>query len=140
MQPVIGEPRASTFPRWVHRTLRKRAVRDGRPTTIERVPRRVEDVDLSTFDLIVALHPDEATEPTPRAAVAYGVDFAIVPCCVFPLDCIKRSRDEWLTYLAALAPGARMKIYRLRAQTSSCGTSASTRRQNSGMHTHSERQ
>jgi hypothetical protein len=43
-----------------------------------------------------------------RAAVAQGVDFAVVPCCVFPLDGIKRSAQEWVAHLAALAPGARM--------------------------------
>ena len=59
---------------------------------------------MGAFDLVVALHPDEATEPTLRAALSSGTDFAIVPCCVFPLDGVKRSRQAWVSYLASLAP------------------------------------
>jgi hypothetical protein len=73
-------------------------------TRLNRWQQPVEAVDLSNFDLLVALHPDQATEPALRAAIAHGLDFAIVPCCVFPLDGVKRSRECWLTYLASLAP------------------------------------
>jgi hypothetical protein len=66
----------------------------------------VEDTDLRPFDLVVALHPDAATEPAVRAAVAQEIDFAVVPCCVFPLDGIRRSRAAWFTHLASLAPRA----------------------------------
>jgi hypothetical protein len=48
---------------------------------------------------------DEATEPALRQALDDGMDFAIVPCCVFPMDGVKRSQDEWPLYLASLAPG-----------------------------------
>jgi Ser/Thr protein kinase RdoA (MazF antagonist) len=111
LRPVVIDPRPVTFPRWIHRRLRKRAVCGGRRIGIERIERvvaRVEDADLRRFDLVVALHPDEATEPVVRAAVAHGADFAVVPCCVFPLDGIRRSRAGWLTHLASLAPGARV--------------------------------
>jgi hypothetical protein len=111
LRPTIIDPRPATFPRWVHRTLRKRAVRGGaggRPVSIARRLAPVEDVDLRPFDLVAALHPDAATEPAVRAAVAQGVDFAVVPCCVFPLDGVRRSRAAWLAHLASLAPGARV--------------------------------
>src|SRR5919198_2741821 len=111
LRPTIIDPRPATFPRWVHRTLRKRAVRGGpggRPVSIERLLAPVEDVDLRPFDLVAALHPDAATELAVRAAVAQGVDFAVVPCCVFPLDGIRRSRAAWLAHLAFLAPGVRV--------------------------------
>ena len=36
---VIIDPRDATFPRWVHRTLRKRAVRMGTLPRLERVPK-----------------------------------------------------------------------------------------------------
>jgi hypothetical protein len=101
-RPVIIDPRDATFPRWIHRKLRKRAIGSGRLTQIERWQNLVEDVDLSSFDLVVALHPDEATEPALRAAIAYNLSFAIVPCCVHPLDGIKRSSREWLDYLACV--------------------------------------
>jgi hypothetical protein len=110
LRPTIIDPRTATFPRWIHRTLRKRARRLGRGVGIERVIARVEDTDLRPFDLVVALHPDAATEPAVRAAVAQGVDFAVVPCCVFPLDGVPRSRAAWVTHLAALAPGARASV------------------------------
>jgi hypothetical protein len=108
LRPVVVDPRPTTFPRWIHRTLRKRAQRTGRRVGIERVVARVEDTDLCPFDLVVALHPEEATEPAVRAAVAQGVDFAVVPCCVFPLDGLRRSRAAWLAHLVSLAPGARV--------------------------------
>lgn len=38
---------------------------------------------LSECGAIVGLHPDEATEPIVDAALAHGVPFAVVPCCVF---------------------------------------------------------
>ena len=79
-------------------------MRTGKVTQIERRCVSIETVDLREFDLVVALHPDQGTEPALRSALAYGIDFAIVPCCVFPLDGIKRSQTEWLHYLASLAP------------------------------------
>lgn len=103
--PVIIDWREVALPRWVHRTLRKRAIRTGKLPTLERICAHVEDVDLAGFDLIVGLHPDEATEPALRAALDHGLDFAIVPCCVFPLDGARRSREGWIDYLASLSPG-----------------------------------
>lgn len=35
--------------------------------------------------LVVAFHPDQATEPAIDLALALNVPFAVVPCCVFPL-------------------------------------------------------
>ncbi len=106
---VIIDPREATFSRRrIHHALRKQAVRSGRLVSIERQRVLIEDVGLSEFDLIVALHPDEATEPALRAAVAHGIDFAIVPCCVFPLDGVRRTQEEWLHYLASLAPGVQV--------------------------------
>ena len=34
--------------------------------------------------MVVGMHPDEATEPIVRLALAHGKPFAVVPCCVFP--------------------------------------------------------
>ena len=104
-QPVIIDPRPTIFPRWIHQSLRKQTLRTGKRHGIERRQARVEDVDLQVFDLIVALHPDEATEPVIRTAIASCIAFAVVPCCVFPLDGISRSQEEWICYLEHLAPG-----------------------------------
>jgi hypothetical protein len=107
-RPVVVDPRESRFSGRIRRALRKEAMRTGRLVQIERRCARVEDIDLREFDLIAALHPDEATEPAVRSAIAHGIDFAVVPCCVFPLDGVKRSQAEWLRYLASLAPGIAM--------------------------------
>jgi hypothetical protein len=74
-------------------------------TTVRRVAARVEDISLAGFDLVAALHPHQATEPAIRAALASGLDFAVVPCCVFAADSSRYTREEWLDYLASLAPG-----------------------------------
>lgn len=64
---------------------------------------------LQTFQALVGLHPDEATEEIVNAALAYNISFAVVPCCVFPsLWPNRRKRDgspvttvnDLVTYLA----------------------------------------
>ena len=37
----------------------------------------------SSVQLVVGLHPDEATEPLVDAALSLGLDFCVIPCCVF---------------------------------------------------------
>jgi hypothetical protein len=105
--PTIVDPRAARFPKWIQRDLRKRRVRGERTSPIRRLVARVEDVDLREFDLVVALHPDQATEPTILGCLASGVDFAIVPCCVFPIDQTRYTQEGWVNYLVSLAPGTR---------------------------------
>ena len=39
---------------------------------------------LATCDVLVGMHPDQATEAIVDAALALGKPFAVVPCCVFP--------------------------------------------------------
>ncbi len=104
-EPTIIDPRAARFPKWIQRDLRKRRLRGERTNPIRRVVASVEDVELGEFDLVVALHPDQATEPTILGCLASGVDFAIVPCCVFPLDQTRYTREGWVSYLVSLAPG-----------------------------------
>ena len=36
-----------------------------------------------TCSVVVGMHPDQATEPIVRLALAHGKPFAVVPCCVF---------------------------------------------------------
>ena len=105
--PTIVDVRDSRHPRWVHRALRKDSRDLGRLVRIPRIVAKVQNMDLSGFDLIVGLHPDEATEHIVRAALACGKDFAVVPCCVFPLDGLKRSKEGWRAYLASLSPDIR---------------------------------
>jgi hypothetical protein len=100
---TIIDSRDGHLPRWMRRTLRKQSVKRGRLIEIPRMVRKLQDIDLRPFDLIVGLHPDEATEHLLRAAIALGKDFAIVPCCVFPIDGVKRSEETWREYLTSLS-------------------------------------
>ena len=104
---TIIDPRETALPRWIRKTLRNRAVRGEHLARIDRLKKSVEEIDLSPFDLVVATHPDKATEPTLRKAIEYDLDFAIVPCCVYPLDGKRRSSEEWISYLASLRSGIR---------------------------------
>ncbi len=100
---TIIDSRDTHLPQRMHRALRKQSVKQGRLIEIPRIVRTLQDVDLRPFDLIVGLHPDEATEHALRAAIELGRDFAIVPCCVFPIDGAKRSKGGWREYLTSLS-------------------------------------
>ena len=104
-EPTIIDPCETRLPSWLRRKLRKQSLREGRLVQVPRLRKTIEEVNLDSFDLLVAMHPDEATEPALRQALDHDMDFAIVPCCVFPMDGVKRSREEWPHYLASLAPG-----------------------------------
>jgi hypothetical protein len=59
---------------------------------------------------IVGMHPDGATEAIVDFALARGLPFAVVPCCVFAVDFRARGRGvsstaAFVRYLAAKAPG-----------------------------------
>jgi hypothetical protein len=71
------------------------------------------DVLLST-KLVVAFHPDQATEAALDLALCLKVPFCIVPCCVFPSEFPNRrtntgqrlrTYDEFLEYLLAKDAG-----------------------------------
>jgi hypothetical protein len=104
-KPTIIDPRETALPRRTRKILRKRVIQGERLVRIDRLKKSVEEIDLSPFDLVVAMHPDKATEPTLRKAIEYDMDFAIVPCCVYPMDGKRRSSEEWILYLSSLGPG-----------------------------------
>ena len=39
--------------------------------------------ELGRVVLLVAMHPDQATEDVVEAGLRHGIPFAVVPCCVF---------------------------------------------------------
>lgn len=100
---TIIDSRAARLPRWIKRSLRRESVKQGRLVELPRVVGKVQDTDLQAFDLIVGLHPDEATEHIVRTAIKYNKEFAVVPCCVFPIDGVKRSKENWRDYLISLS-------------------------------------
>jgi hypothetical protein len=106
-EPTIIDPRPARFPKWIQRDLRKRMTNGKQARPIRRVEARVEDSELHAYDLVVALHPDQATEPTILACRESGVNFAVVPCCVFPIGRTRYTQEGWINYLSSLAPGTR---------------------------------
>ena len=47
-------------------------------------PAILEILDSGEVELLIGLHSDNATEAIVRTALARGLSFAVVPCCVFP--------------------------------------------------------
>jgi hypothetical protein len=69
--------------------------------------------------LVVALHPDEATEPAVDVALANRIPFAVVPCCVFSglfPDRVNsrgervRSYESFVAYLAEKHPNCETAV------------------------------
>jgi uncharacterized UPF0146 family protein len=51
------------------------------------------------YDLIVGMHPDEATWHIIRLAHESKTSFAVVPCCVHPPEKVNVSHKNWIKYL-----------------------------------------
>eukprot|EP00930_Biecheleria_cincta_P039140 TRINITY_DN26928_c0_g1_i1.p1 TRINITY_DN26928_c0_g1~~TRINITY_DN26928_c0_g1_i1.p1 ORF type:complete len:317 (+),score=51.37 TRINITY_DN26928_c0_g1_i1:47-997(+) len=77
--------------------------------------------------LVVAFHPDQATEPAIDMALALNIPFAVVPCCVFPSKFPERRLNgkpvstytDFLAYLTQKHPRIRRSTL---AFTSDAGT------------------
>jgi hypothetical protein len=100
---TIVDPSVRPFPKWIRDYMQRGESNPG-AHDIQRLKVNVDKVQFRKFDLIVAMHPDEATEPAIRAAISFNIDFAVVPCCPFPLEGKKQFGKEWIRYLATLAP------------------------------------
>jgi len=87
----------------VRRRFRKAAQKAGFISRLHYERRLLCATD--TADLLVGLHPDEATEAILRQAVRTGSGFAVIPCCVMPTDGERRTFDGWCAYLAGIAAG-----------------------------------
>lgn len=63
-----------------------------------------DNFDVSQFDLLVGLHPDETTEYILRSAKKYNKPYAVVPCCVLPISPKLKGRldrKRWVLHLKA---------------------------------------
>lgn len=126
---TIVDPRDVHLPSRLRRALRKQSVKQARDIQLPKIVANIQDVDLGPFDIVVGLHPDEATEHAFHAAIELDKDFAIVPCCVFPIDGVRRSTENWREYLASLSAdistatlpidGANEVLYRCRTEDAS---------------------
>ena len=65
---------------------------------------------------VIAMHPDQATEPAVDFAIERGLPWAVVPCCVFALENPHRktpdglpvtSYEQFVQYLCRKQPGTR---------------------------------
>lgn len=73
---------------------------DPRPWVLKGVPSRQQDFSLSLaeyYDLIIGLHPDQATRAVAEAALVRPV--VLIPCCNFWSD-EKLGRDELIEAIA----------------------------------------
>jgi len=57
--------------------------------------------DAAEFDLLVGMHPDEATDVILAASGVHDVPAVVVPCCPRPTvwDYTGRGQDEWIAHL-----------------------------------------
>jgi len=63
-----------------------------------------EDTEVDVPDLIVGMHPDEATGEIIRYATKHRIPFAVVPCCVKGRDAVNISKfSEWKRKLSRMA-------------------------------------
>lgn len=83
---------------------------DRRPRKAHRPYYRYQHLDSSVkvrgqFDLLLGMHPDEATDAIVVRAAEAGVPFAIVPCCVRPTASVfwgEHRYDRWVEHLRTL--------------------------------------
>jgi hypothetical protein len=84
IESIVVDPRGVTLPKKYKKRL------DEKNLFIKEV-RNIFDEDnipskeiMNKCKLIVGMHPDEATVSIVKVALKYNINFAIVPCCVFP--------------------------------------------------------
>lgn len=59
---------------------------------------------ISRSSILIGMHPDQATEYIVDVAIRHQKPFAVVPCCVFPLDGASLSFEEWCEHLMRKSP------------------------------------
>ncbi len=72
-----------------------------------------DEIDISDYDLIVGLHPDGATEYIVKNAIQNNKRFAVIPCCVFPINKkLKFNYHQWINHLQQYSPNInRWQLY-----------------------------
>lgn len=87
-----------------------------RPRRIKYNKRFFAEDTADGFDLIVGMHPDEATDVIIKTAADNGVPFVVCPCCVKPTVSNfwgKHNYHVWLDYLERYAKSFGFKVQRL---------------------------
>ena len=119
---IVVDPRPQKMKRWQVKFIKKN------PSC--RKARHIQDIfdscffdrnliDIKTVNLIVGLHPDEATEPLVDTAVDLLINFCVIPCCVFSQDFPNRklkngniptSYENFCEFLAEKCPGTEKEL------------------------------
>lgn len=78
---------------------------------IEKIKKYFDDsINISDYDLIIGMHPDGATEYIIKNAIKYNKKFAVVPCCVFPINKkLQFNYYQWIEYLKKYSNNIKMK-------------------------------
>jgi SAM-dependent methyltransferase len=111
-QPTVFEPSKNNSSAAMRRAARKRCTPLQGTQGINRSRLAVGDTRLcrsilEDYDLLVGMHPDEATEIIVRLGLGLRKPFAVVPCCVMPLDGRDMVEAEWIKYLQNIGRGVR---------------------------------
>lgn len=60
--------------------------------------------DISEYDLVVGLHPDEATEIIIKLCASFQKPFVVVPCCIIPqFSKEKFNFNSWISHLKQMS-------------------------------------
>jgi hypothetical protein len=65
------------------------------------------------YDLLVGMHPDEATDVIVTEAIKRNIPFCVVPCCVIPhaIKCNKNiSYYSWINHLKQVVESSKYKV------------------------------
>lgn len=95
-------------------TFDKRKGRRNRPGKFEFQYRYFDSTVKNDFDLLVGMHPDEATDVIIREAAKRRVPFAIVPCCIMPTAYIyygQHKYSQWVEHLKNVAKRLGYQVY-----------------------------
>lgn len=87
-------------------TFDKRKGRKNRPGKFEFQYRYFDSTVKEDFDLMVGMHPDEATDVIIVEAAKRSIPFAIVPCCVMPNKIAywgDHNYNDWIKHLKNVA-------------------------------------
>lgn len=71
-----------------------------------------ERVKIRAYDLIVGMHPDEATWAIVQESCKHRITFAVVPCCLLhvPPSFPGGNMHHWVQYIARYAETQSMKV------------------------------
>lgn len=104
-------------------TFDKRKGRKNRPGKFEFQYRYFDSSVKEDFDLMVGMHPDEATDVIIVEAAKRNIPFAIVPCCVMP-NAIpywgQRSYKQWIEHLKKSAQKLGYQVYEKQLKMNGC--------------------